>query len=795
MFIACIVSIPIINAQQIQVINSSTGDPIENVAIYNQSKSKSILTNERGYADIKQFSVGDTLYLQHTSFVPNSFSYERALDLGLIGLSRRVVILPDFVISASKYRETQQDIPHMVDVIGPTKLNNITSQNSADILTSTGNIFVQKSQGGGGSPVLRGFEANKILLVVDGVRMNNAIYRSGHLQNSVTIDNNILEKAEVVYGPNAIMYGSDALGGVIHYITRDPDLASDSDKFVFNAGAYGQVATANSSWKTHLDFNLGGRKFGSLTSITQGDYGDIKMGKRRDPFLGDFGKDFSYVERINDVDSIFQNSNPNIQRNTSYRQTDILQKFRFKPNRTLDFIGNLQYSTSSRIPRYDQLNDTTSDGLPRYAEWSYGPQDRFLGSIKSIIWGDNLFFSSITTTLAYQHLNESRISRKFNDEIRNVQTEIVDVATANIDVMKVLKKSGHIIYGFEYTTNNVISEAYDEELNTGFRAPATTRYPDNGSWTASYGAYISMKNRLGPKILSTLGARYSYSMLHANYSDNFEYIPYKSIHIENSSFTGSAGLIGQFSESFNINFLLSTGYRVPNLDDLAKIRVKNNQITFPNPYIKPEYSYNVEAGLSKTFDGYIQINGSYYVTYITNLIARVPYHFGDGSDSMWYNGEYLYTYANDNSDEGLIHGFNLNLVSDLNSNISFKTTLNYTFGKNLSLDEPMAHIPPIFGRADLVYEVKRFVHEISLVYSGWKRIEDMSTTGEDNIEEGTEYGFPGWYTFNLSSTYKANKKISVQFAINNVMDNFYKPFASGIAAPGFNFIATLRVKV
>ncbi len=782
-------------AQEIQVLNSTTNEPIENVAIYNQQKNKSILTNEKGNASIAHFSEEDSLFFQHPSFLRYSISYKEAIKAFYIKLDRKVIIMPEFVISASKYKETQRDIAHMVDVISPKKLNLLTSQTSAEVLTSTGNIFVQKSQGGGGSPVLRGFEANKILLVVDGVRMNNAIYRSGHLQNSITIDESILDKVEIIYGPNAIMYGSDALGGVIHYMTKDPELADDSSKMNVQAAAYTQISSANSAWKAHVDFNIATQKFGSLTSITNSDFGDIHMGSRRNPFLKDFGKCFYSVEQINGTDSIVENPNPDVQKNTGYNQIDLLQKFRYQPSSKVNFILNLQYSTSSDIPRYDMLNDTVDNGNLKYAVWNYGPQNRFLSSIKSVIQAENFLFNTITTNIAYQYITESRITRKYRSSQENTQTEKVNVWTANLDLIKNLSMNSKIIYGLEVNIDDVNSSAFNTDIFTNEKTNALSRYPDDGNYTSAYSAYTAYKNKLGNKFILSIGARYSYSRLNSNYSDSVEFvIPYKSLDIQNSSFTGSLGIIYLHSQKSKINLLLSTGYRIPNLDDLAKIRTKGNQITFPNPKVEPEYSYNAELGFSKTFNGYIQLNGSYFVSLLTGVIVRVPF-YQNGSDSMSFDGEWLKTFVNDNSNRGVIHGFNLNMISDLNSNISFKGTLNYTFGRDLSLNQPLAHIPPIFGQADIIYEGNKFIHEFFIVYSGWKKIENMALSGEDNEDEGTIHGYPGWYTINFRTTFNATKNISIQFALENIINNLYKPFATAVAAPGINFIATLRVKI
>ena len=784
-----------LSAQEVRILNVAKNEEVVNVAVYNQDRSESTLSDEEGYISLHEFSELDTLFFQHTSFVSYSCLVSEAVQAKIIKLTRKVVFVPEYIISATKLEETQRETPHLVDVISSEELKLLTSQTSADILTSSGNVFVQKSQGGGGSPVLRGFEANKILLVVDGIRMNNAIYRGGHLQNSITLDPAILEKTEIVYGPNASMYGSDALGGVIHYITRDPSLAEKGDKFKVNANAYAQLATANSSWKTHLDFNLANEKFGSLTSFTNADYGDIRMGSRRDPYLGDFGKCFYYIETFEGIDSMVENSNPLIQKNTGYSQIDLLQKFRYSPNDKIDLIANLQYSTSSNIPRYDMLNDTTDDGNLKYAVWNYGPQNRFLASLKSIITTDHVFFNKMIVIASYQDIKESRINRKYRSYEEYTQKENVDVYSLSMDVLKKLGRKHRIIYGIDWHTNLVHSAGTLTHLDSVYTEEALSRYPDNGSTTSSYAGYASLKSRLGSRFIVTLGGRYNYNLLNASYSDFVSEVPFRTLHMEKSAFTGSLGGIFLPSESSKINLLLSTGYRIPNLDDMAKIRAKGDQITFPNEDVDPEYTYNAELGFSKTFDGYIQINGTYFVSYLAHVIVRVPYKFEDGSDTLQYQGEYLDTYVNDNSDKGIIHGFSLNMVSDLNSNISFRGTLNYTYGRDLSNDQPLAHIPPIFGKADFIYNTRKFTHEFYFVYSSWKRMADMTTTGEDNEDEATEYGFPGWYTFNLRSTYRFNKTVSIQLALENVFDNFYKPYASGVAAPGINFITTLRINL
>ena len=138
--------------------------------------------------------------------------------------------LIEIVVSGNKFAEKKKNIVQKIDIISSSYIKKANAQNMGDLLMSTGNVFVQKSQQGGSSPVIRGFEASRVLFVVDGVRMNNLIYRSGHLQNIITVDQNILESAELLQGPSSTLFGSDALGGAVHMISKQPILSKENKK-------------------------------------------------------------------------------------------------------------------------------------------------------------------------------------------------------------------------------------------------------------------------------------------------------------------------------------------------------------------------------------------------------------------------------------------------------------------------------------------------------------------------------------------------------------------------------------
>ncbi|HKK63283.1 MAG TPA: TonB-dependent receptor plug domain-containing protein, partial [Bacteroidales bacterium] len=425
--ISILLSFSFINSfgQQLLVVDENNNEPIENVAVYNLQRNRAAITDSLGVASPVIFMTSDTLVFQHPSYKVRIISYSSIADNPIVALSKKNILMDEYIISASKSRESKQVLPYTVSILQRQELRTDLGQTSAEILLNTGNILIQKSQAGGGSPILRGFEANKILLVVDGVRMNNAIYRSGHLQNSITIDHAALERTEVVFGPSSLIYGSDALGGVIHYYTKDPSLSTNK-KVTFSGSAYTQYSTANRGKVGHLDFNLGNRNIASFTSVSYKDLENIRIGSKRNRFFGNWGKILHYVEPVNGVDSMFVNQDENIQHNTDYSQIDILQKFKYSPSDFIDWLLNIQYSTSSNIDRLDKLNDY-SNGVLKYADYYYGPQDRLLVSVKNVNKNDNPLFTNATSIFAYQNINEDRITRKFRSPEKLFQLEKVNV--------------------------------------------------------------------------------------------------------------------------------------------------------------------------------------------------------------------------------------------------------------------------------------------------------------------------------------------------------------------------------
>lgn len=706
----------------------------------------------------------------------------------------KTVQLNELVISANKTEEKKSEIPYTIEVIKSKDILLSNPQTSADMLTNTGAVFVQKSQQGGGSPALRGFESSRVLIVVDGVRMNNAVYRAGHLQDIITIDNSMLDRTEIIFGPSSTIYGSDALGGVMHLYTKKPLFGED--KLFVKGNAYMRWSSANNEKTGHIDLNFGCKKFASLTGFTYSDFGDLRSGNMRDYVYDSLFTRNYYVETVNGVDTMIQNSNRNIQKFSGYSQYDVFQKFAFQQNDNILHTLNFQFSNSSDIPRYDRLTEYAGGNL-RFAEWYYGPQTRMLASLNTQITSSAKLFDKLNIILAGQSISQDRINRRFKNDNKTFQMEDVMVYSLNADFVKFVKEKHEVRYGLEGTYNDVKSEAKRVNIKTDEEFPSQTRYPDGGSTMISYAAYLSHKWKVSEKFIISDGIRLSASSLHSEFVDTtFFPFPYKEIDQKSKAITGNLGFVVKPTQSWKISLLGSTGFRTPNVDDLTKIfDSTTGNLIIANPDLKPENAFNVELGLDKTFNESVKVSVVGWYTKLVNAMVVKNFQY-NGQDSVIYDGVMSQVQAVQNADEGYIQGITGTFMADFNEHFSFMSTATYTYGRYH--DEandtivPLDHISPVFGKTSLMYRSKKVQGEFFALYNGWKKLKDYSPSGEDNLQYASPYGMPAWFTINSKVSYQVIKNLMIQAGVENILDTHYRYFASGISAPGRNVFVTLR---
>jgi len=719
-------------------------------------------------------------------------NYTKAQDID--STKKGVIDLEEVIISVNKSEESKKFVSQQIQVINSAQIELLQSQTTADLIANTGNVFVQKSQMGGGSPVIRGFEASRIVLVVDGVRMNNIIYRSGHLQNIVSMDNAILDRAEILFGPSSTVYGSDALGGVIHMFTRKPLFAGHEEKANLKVNAFTRYGSANEEKTGHIDVNIGCENLASLTSFTYSSFGDLKGGKNQNPFYTQsYGERPYYTERINGVDSLVKNKNKYLQVQSGYNQYDILQKFSFRQNEHSSHSLNIQFSNSTDVPRYDRLTDPDANGL-KYAEWYYGPQTRFLTAYEFKYVNHKAFFQTINAGINFQDIEESRHTRRFGGNALSHRTENVKVYGADLDFQRLTEKH-KLRLGVEGQYNTLKSIADEENVLSGALSPLDTRYPDGDNSMTDVAIYYSHTWKINKQLSLTDGIRLGMVSLSSSFVDtSFFHLPYTKADQSNMVYSGSLGLIHLPSDDLKLSLMVSTGFRAPNVDDLSKVFESSpGLVIVPNPDLKPEKTVNTEFGITKIFDKKTSWENVVYYTHFIDAVVTDKFKL-NGQDSILYDGSMSQVLANQNAGEAYIYGLSSNIRSQCTDNLSLNFSLNYTYGriKTDSSDYPLDHISPFMMRLQLSYVYEKFNADFFVNYNGWKKLKDYYLNGEDNEQYATPDGMPAWFTLNFRASYKLHKYVTLQAGVDNIFDTQYRTFASGINAPGRNLIAALR---
>ncbi len=798
-------------SQYIKVIDIETTFPIENVQVRSTNAKYLFHTNKEGMINIKDFRRRDTIIFSHPEYETYKITKREILANGrVVEMIKHYQKLDNVVLSVSRTKSNKGYIAEKVKIIDKIETSKIMPATGADLLELTGSLMVQKSQGGAGSPIIRGLEANRVLLVMDGIRLNNAISRTGHLHTAVTVNPIILDRTEIIYGPSSI-YGSDALGGVINFYTHTPVINNPKK---INSQIVGRYATANDETTFHLNTEVSQAKWASYFAMTFSDYGDIHIGKNRYHGYKDWGLVHEYSQN-NDTyysDTPTENKDLSILPNTGFSQKDFFNKTIFRLGKKNEFLLETQYNETGKVPRFDKLTEYKNGNL-KFAEWYYGPAKRLLISPQFSLHFNKKWLKNGKIILAYQDWYESRITRKFNKLQRNYQKENVKIYSINADFNTEFSKNNSLSYGLEAYYNLVNSKSYSKLLvvsgneitgtNDGPNIP--TRYPDGGSNFLSLAAYTNYRFSLGKKSFVNTGLRFTQTSMKVKWIDNsFIVLPYNINELANYALTGNINYIYKPNKNWKMDVIASSGYRSPNIDDIGKIREKKGKVTVPNIYLKPEYAYNGEYGLVRYFNhNSFSISANAYYSILLNYIARSKFELQPGVSQILYNGEWADTYANVNSGKAEIYGGSINIDGKLTHDIKLQGGVFYTKGRMIDAKRPLPSIPPIFGNLKLSYKYKRLETSVLYKFMLEKNIDEYDIIGgKDNIDEapintvtGEYEGFPQWHILNWYSIFHLNKNLTFNLGIENIFDVHYKEFASAISAPGRNFKFQIQLKL
>ena len=292
------------------------------------------------------------------------------------------------------------------------------------------------------------------------------------------------------------------------------------------------------------------------------------------------------------------------------------------------------------------------------------------------------------------------------------------------------------------------------------------------------------------------GLRYNHYLINSDYSTAGYDVPFD---LKQKSDAGSVsaniGLNWRPNRGWLIRLNYARGFRAPNVDDMGKLfDSADGYVTVPNPSLKPEYADNVELGLAKKFGTFLTLDVTAYYTHLNNAIVRRNSTF-NGSETIEYQGEDCQVQMLQNAAQANVCGVQAGLEAKFAKLFYFSGRINYQYGRE-ELDSgeksPSRHAAPLFGRMALGFKHDKVNVEVYSQYQGECSAEDMPEEEKLKTEiyakdaNGNPYA-PAWITLNLRATCNIYKGLSLSTTLENITDKRYRPYSSGISAPGRNF--------
>ena len=773
-----------------RLVVRTNGAPIPFATVLNTSTGQAMAADAQGVVMFPAWGPTDTLRVQSLGYeeltvVPGAF------PLSTLELQPAMFAIEEVVVASNALTGTAMSNMGVSQVAKlTTRAPVLTTETTGDLLEGSGQVHLQMSQQGGVSPVLRGFEANRVLLVVDGVRMNNAIYRAGHVQNAGTVDPFAIQRTDVIMGPSSVLYGSDALGGVVHFVTQAPRFSYGGTEVKGKVLTQGN--TANGGWAGHAEVAVRAPRWGSVTQVSHRHFGDLRMGSWRAHGDSTWGLVTHLVERRAGRDVLVDNADPEIQAPTGYSQWDIQQRTRLRLREGFVDV-NVQHSTTTDVPRFDVYNDRVGT-LPKWAEWRYGPQERTMLSVTH-----QKAFSGgwVWTTLgSLQDVEESRIKRRFAQDVRITQLENVRV-WGWTSVLRGRIREWRVEGGLDGQWNRVASSAKGTDIVTGAQGLAQTRYADGGSSMNTWGAFASAQRNVGSHEFRG-GLRYSHAAVLASFVDTtWMTLPDPEVNQQKGALTASGSWTGPISPHWQAVTSVASGFRHPNVDDLGKVREKGGYVLVPNADLKPEYLYTAEQAATwmlRPGSDVLVVQGAAFASLWHDAIVQANASLG-GDTVLVVDGDTARIQMNQNLDRAWVRGARLEVSAKLWPKTTFRGVVNWTRGTGLG-DEgvPLAHIPPTFGLVELVKKGEVGRVGTSVRYAFEKRAEDYGPGATDNLDEALPTGTPEWAVWNVEGSLRVTEWLECRVSALNLLDLHYRTFGSGISAPGRNVRVTATAR-
>lgn len=630
------------------------------------------------------------------------------------------------VVTAQRSKEKEGRIPYAVKMRNAQYFEEISPRTTPEALHGMNGVFIQKTNHGGGSAFVRGLTGNQTLILIDGIRLNNSTFRYGPNQYLNTIDPYSIDRIEVAKGTGSVQYGTDAIGGVIHVLSKEPVFAND-DHYI-----QGKVLTKYMS--------------GNMEKTVRSEIGHAT---RKTAFIGGF---------------TYRSFGDLIGGDTTRKQTpmgydewavDAKAKFLLAKNAELTFSHN--QVAQIHVPVYHKVL------LENFALNEFDEQKRRLQYIRLDVEGNNKWMKKLQVIISSQQHIEGRESLKNASSMLRKERDITNTKGFTADLLSAFNKSWTANSGIEYYKDRIKSKRSDINTLDGTISDKRGLYPNNSTYS-NYSLY-SLHHFKHKNWIADAGFRLNTFSIHLADTTLGE------VKINPSALVWNAAVMYQISGKDHVYVSYSSGYRAPNIDDMGTLGIVDFRYELPTSELRPERSANLELGYkfnSNKVKGDITI----YHMRLSDLITRVKM---EGEMISGYQ-----VYRKENIEDASIKGMEAELVWRLHEYIHVNGSITTTYGNNKTKGEPLRRIPPFHGRMMNSFRKKGWFASVEFLFASKQ---DRLAQGDKEDNRIPTGGTPGWRVLNFYAG-KQLRSFHFNTGVQNIFNTDYRTHGSGINGVG-----------
>lgn len=658
---------------------------------------------------------------------------QRALSDTLNLADSNYAMLQTVTVTATRTALDENLQPYHVASLRQADIALFAPRTSPEALMMMPGVFVQKTNHGGGSPFIKGLTGNQVLIMMDGIRLNNTTYRYGPNQYLNTVDIFQVDRIELAKGTGSVQYGSDALGGVLQLFTRLPVFA---EKRKWGGSVQARLLSSSMEQSFRSEMQYSSKRLAFQVGLTKRAFGDLIGGDTT-------GRQYP----------------------SGYDETGIDGTMRIKlANKTL-FTYGFQHLRQTEVPVYHKLV------LENFARNHHALQERSLQYIRTESSFNHLLLHKLTFTASFQRSNEIRESAKKNSVITRRENDLVTTSGLTL-VAESVKGIWSANSGVEYYADKVRSDRadYSSAGNKSLRG----LYPDNAS-SESISIYSLHQLKFRKLVLHAgLRANQFFLQLFDSTLGNVRVTP--------NALVANLALSYQFNQQSSFFANIGNGYRAPNIDDLGSLGIVDFRYELPSTKLQPEHALHVEVGF-RMVSKKSRFQFSAFQMELKDMIARVRV----GKDSI---NSYP-VYRKENIEQAYIIGAEAQMNFTFLKGLQIGSSITYTYGQNQTRNEPLRRIPPLFGNAFIKISSRGV--DIQLVCQAAAK-QDRLAQGDKEDNRIPTGGTPGWVISNLF-VIKQIKNILLQAALYNIGNNDYRIHGSGINGQGRSLGLSMKFQI